>query len=69
MTFPLIVAWFGTMVSPVISLPYTTTVETPVVDENGAQVGVEKIKTKVKGGAGFYTNGLLNLGLSATWCF
>ncbi len=54
---------------PVLSLPYTTTIETPVFDETGAQTGVEKTKVKVKGGAGFYTNGLLNLGLSATWCF
>ena len=49
---------------PVLHLPYSEMVEVP--NANG---GVDKVKVKYGGGAGFYTNGLLNLGLSATWCF
>ena len=54
---------------PVFALPYSTTTETPVYDDNGTQVGVEKTKIKINGGVGFHTNGILNLGLSATYCF
>ena len=45
---------------------YATTTETTTTDENGASVTV---KTRVPGSGGFWGSGLLNGGLSATWCF
>ena len=49
---------------PVLHLPYRETVEIPNADGS-----VTKTTVKYGGGAGFYANGLLNLGLSATYCF
>ena len=50
---------------PYFNLPYSETIKTtdPTTGET--------VRTKVKygGSAGFYTNGILNLGLSATYCF
>ena len=51
-------------IGPCFALPYTETVE--VANANG---GVDRVKVKYGGAAGFYANGLLNLGLSATYCF
>ena len=55
---------------PVFGLPYRETVETPELDASGVPTG-NTVKTTVKygGSAGFYANGILNLGLSATYCF
>ena len=49
---------------PYFHLPYSEMVEVP-----NASGGVDKVKVKYGGGAGFYSHGLLNLGLSATYCF
>lgn len=54
---------------PYIALPYRTTVETPIYDINGNPTGVEKTTVKHGGAVSFYTHGILNLGLSATYCF
>ena len=49
---------------------YKETIETPELDSNGAPTG-NTVKTTVshKSHTGFYKWGLLNLGLSATYCF
>lgn len=49
---------------PCFALPYTEMVEVP-----NTAGGVDKVKVKYGGAAGFYANGLLNLGISATYCF
>ncbi len=49
---------------PYFHLPYSEMVEVP-----NASGGVDKVKVKYGGGVGFYSHGLLNFGLSATYCF
>ena len=49
---------------PYFHLPYSEMVEVP-----NTSGGVDKVKIKYGGGAGFYSHGLLNFGLSATYCF
>ena len=44
-------------------------VEYPLFDDAGQQVGVETQTYRSKSHTGFYSSGLLNFGISATYCF
>ena len=57
------------VIGPWINYGYKTTVDNPILDDAGQQVGVEKVPVKHPATAGFRGLGLVGVALSATYCF
>ena len=56
-------------VGPWVVYGQKVSTEVPTYDSTGAQTGTETVTVKQKAKWGFYSTGLLNAAISATWCF
>ena len=56
-------------VGPWVVYGQKVSTEVPTYDSTGAQTGTETVTVKQKAQWGFYSTGLLNAAISATWCF
>ena len=56
-------------VGPWVVYGQKVSTEVPTYDSTGAQTGTETITAKQNAKWGFYSTGLLNAAISATWCF
>lgn len=56
-------------VGPWVVYGHKVSTEVPTYDSTGAQTGTETVTVKQKAQWGFYSTGLLNGAISATWCF
>lgn len=57
------------VIGPWISYGYKSTVEKPVFDDAGQEIGVDRVTVKHPATAGFRGLGLIGVALSATYCF